>query len=388
MCRCSVYCSIIPDFILENVARRGSERQRRKARNSLSISQALRGRRRMHAMVRRPSRMNPRLRWLEFLRARQGDQECEEERQIYDVQHGNRRKLPGRLVRSEGDPATGDAAADEAYDGLGATYDLFLEEYGRCSIDDRDMPLIASVHYRRSYDNAFFDGEQMVFGDGDEDDEEIPVGERIFNRFTIAVDIMGHELTHGVTDRTAGLVYRDQSGALNESISDVFGSMVKQKSLGQEAQDADWLIGEGLFTANVHGVALRSMKNPGSAYDDPVLGKDDQPDHMSGYVDTQSDNGGVHTNSGIPNKAFYLAATSIGGFSWEKAGHIWYEALISPTLSPQARFQQFAQETIMAASDLFGSSSAERQAVREAWDEVGVTVAGARFLRRLVTSKR
>jgi Zinc metalloprotease (elastase) len=291
-------------------------------------------------------------------------------------------------VRSEGDPATGDAAADEAYDGLGATYDLFLEEYGRCSIDDRDMPLIASVHYRRSYDNAFFDGEQMVFGDGDEDDEEIPVGERIFNRFTIAVDIMGHELTHGVTDRTAGLVYRDQSGALNESISDVFGSMVKQKSLGQEAQDADWLIGEGLFTANVHGVALRSMKNPGSAYDDPVLGKDDQPDHMSGYVDTQSDNGGVHTNSGIPNKAFYLAATSIGGFSWEKAGHIWYEALISPTLSPQARFQQFAQETIMAASDLFGSSSAERQAVREAWDEVGVTVAGARFLRRLVTSKR
>jgi Zn-dependent metalloprotease len=282
-------------------------------------------------------------------------------------------------VRSEGDPATGDAAADEAYDGLGATFDLFLEEYGRCSIDGRDMPLIASVHYQRSYDNAFFDGEQMVFGDGDEDDAEIPVGERIWNRFTIVVDIMGHELTHGVTDRTAGLVYRDQPGALNESISDVFGSMVKQRSLGQEAQDADWLIGQGLFTANVHGVALRSMKNPGSAYDDPVLGKDDQPDHMSGYVDTPSDNGGVHTNSGIPNKAFFLAATSIGGFSWEKAGHIWYEALISPTLSPQASFQQFAQETIMAASDLFGPSSAERQAVREAWDEVGVTVARARF---------
>jgi Zn-dependent metalloprotease len=290
-------------------------------------------------------------------------------------------------VRSEGDPATGDAAADEAYDGLGATYELFLEEYGRCSIDDRDMPLIASVHYQRSYDNAFFDGEQMVFGDGDEDDEDMPAEERLFNRFTIAVDIMGHELTHGVTDRTAGLVYRDQSGALNESISDVFGSMVKQRSRGQEAQDADWLIGEGLFTANVQGVALRSMKNPGSAYDDDVLGKDDQPDHMSGYVDTDLDNGGVHTNSGIPNKAFFLVATSLGGFSWEKAGHIWYEALISPTLSPQASFQQFAQETIMAASDLFGSSSAERQAVREAWDEVGVTAAG-RFLRRLATSKR
>ena len=377
MCRCSVYCSIIPDFIHENIARRGSERQRRKARNSLSISQALRGRRRIHAMVRRSFRLNPRLRWFEFLRAKQADQECEVERQIYDAQH--KRKLPGRLVRSEGDPATGDAAVDEAYDGLGATFDLFLEEYGRCSIDDRDMPLIASVHYRQSYDNAYFDGEQMVFGDGDEDDEDMPEEERIWNRFTIAIDIMGHELTHGVTDRTAGLVYRDQPGALNESISDVFGSMVKQRSLGQEAQDADWLIGQGLFTANVQGVALRSMKNPGSAYDDDVLGKDDQPDHMSGYVDTPSDNGGVHTNSGIPNKAFYLAATSIGGFSWEKAGHIWYEALISPTLSPQASFQQFAQETIMAASDLFGPSSAERQAVLEAWDEVGVTVARVRF---------
>jgi Zn-dependent metalloprotease len=299
------------------------------------------------------------------------------ERQIYDAQHKTR--LPGRLVRSEGDAATGDAAVDEAYDGLGATFDLFLEEYGRCSIDDRDMSLIGSVHYDLSFDNAFFDGEQMVFGDGDEDDEDLPVDERIWNRFTIAIDVMGHELTHGVTARTAGLVYWFQPGALNESISDVFGSMVKQKKLGQQAQNADWLIGAGLFTANVHGQALRSMKNPGSAFDDPVLGKDDQPDHMSGFVRTWSDNGGVHTNSGIPNKAFFLAATNIGGFSWEGAGRIWYEALISPTLSAQANFQQFAQETIMAASDLFGFNSAEHQAVREAWDEVGVTVAGARF---------
>jgi Zn-dependent metalloprotease len=241
------------------------------------------------------------------------------------------------------------------------------------------MSLIGSVHYDLSFDNAFFDGEQMVFGDGDEDDEDLPVDERIWNRFTIAIDVMGHELTHGVTARTAGLVYWFQPGALNESISDVFGSMVKQKKLGQQAQNADWLIGAGLFTANVHGQALRSMKNPGSAFDDPVLGKDDQPDHMSGFVRTWSDNGGVHTNSGIPNKAFFLAATNIGGFSWEGAGRIWYEALISPTLSAQANFQQFAQETIMAASDLFGFNSAEHQAVREAWDEVGVTVAGARF---------
>jgi len=374
---CSVYCSVIPDFLHQNIARNGSERQRTRARSALRVGQALRGRRHMHARVIRPFRMNPRIRWFEFLRARRADQECEVERQIYDAQH--RTRLPGRLVRSEGDPATGDAAVDEASDGFGATFDLFLEEYGRCSIDGQDMPLIGSVHYDRSFDNAFFDGQQMVFGDGDEDDEELPVEERIWNRFTIAIDVIGHELTHGVTDRTAGLVYWFQSGALNESISDAFGSMVKQKKLGQEAQDADWLIGEGLFTANVNGQALRSMKDPGSAFDDPVLGKDTQPDHMSEFVRTWSDNGGVHTNSGIPNKAFFLAATNIGGFSWEGAGRIWYEALISPTLSSQANFQQFAQETVMVASDLFGPNSVERQAVGEAWDEVGVTVAGARF---------
>jgi Zn-dependent metalloprotease len=301
--------------------------------------------------------------------------ECEEERRIYDAQHTQR--LPGRLVRSEGDPPAGDAAVNEAYDGLGATFDLYLEEYGRCSIDDQGMPLIGTVHYGRSYDNAFFDGQQMVFGDGDEDDPNLPASERLWNRFTIAIDVIGHELTHGVVDRTASLMYRGQSGALNESIADAFGSLVKQKKLGQEAADADWLIGEGLFTANVHGQALRSMKDPGSAYDDPVLGKDPQPGHMSEYVRTWQDNGGVHINSGIPNKAFYLAATGIGGFAWEGAGRVWYEALISPTLSPRATFRQFARETIMAAIDLFGPNSAEQQAVSNAWDQVGVIVTPA-----------
>jgi Zn-dependent metalloprotease len=266
---------------------------------------------------------------------------------------------------------------DEAYDGFGATFDLYLEEYERCSLDDRGMPLIGTVHYGRSYDNAFFDGQQMAFGDGDEDDPNLPASERLWNRFTIAIDVIGHELSHGVVDRTAGLVYRGQSGALNEHIADAFGSLVKQKKLGQEAADADWLIGEGLFTANVNGKALRSMKEPGSAYDDPVLGKDPQPGHMSEYVRTWQDNGGVHINSGIPNKAFFLAATSIGGPAWESAGRIWYEALISPTLSARATFRQFARETIMAARDLFGPNSAEQQAVSEAWDEVGVMVARA-----------
>jgi Zn-dependent metalloprotease len=254
---------------------------------------------------------------------------------------------------------------NEAYDGLGATFDLFWESYQRNSIDDEGLPLNATVHFGQGYDNAFWDGQRMVFGDGDGD---------LFNRFTIAIDVIGHELTHGVTQDEAQLVYFSQPGALNESVSDVFGSLVKQRSLNQTVDQADWLIGAGLFTANVNGVALRSMKAPGTAYDDPVLGKDPQPAHMSEFVYTFQDNGGVHINSGIPNHAFYLAATNIGGFAWEKAGRIWYETLRHPQLRSNWGFTRFARLTVTVAGQLFGESSADQQAVRNAWAGVGLIV--------------
>src|SRR5690606_15305154 len=125
-----------------------------------------------------------------------------------------------------------------------------------------------------------------------------------FDGFTGSLSVIGHELTHGLIEYTAGLVYRDQSGALNESIADVFGALVEQHAAGQTADEASWLIGEGLFTDQVEGNALRSMAAPGTAYDDDVLGKDPQPGHMDDFVETNRDNGGVHLNSGIPNKAF------------------------------------------------------------------------------------
>ena len=203
---------------------------------------------------------------------------------------------------------------DEAYDGLGDTYDFYQVMLQRNSIDDRGMPLNGTVHYGRKMDNAFWDGQRMNFGDGDG---------VLFHRFTISKDIIGHELTHGVTEAEAQLIYQGQPGALNESISDVFGSLVKQYVNGRQGADqADWLIGQGLLAENVHGVALRSMKDSGSAFDDPNLGKDTQPGHMDNYVHTNEDNGGVHTNSGIPNKAFYLVAHGIGGYAGEKAGPI------------------------------------------------------------------
>ena len=275
---------------------------------------------------------------------------------------GRIEQLPGRIVRREGDPATGDLATDEAYDGLGATFALFSEVFGRNSIDGAGLPLDASVHYGELYDNAFWNGERMVFGDGD--------GE-IFDRFTKSLTVIGHELSHGVVQYTAGLVYRGQSGALNESVADVFGVLVEQYALELDVAAASWLIGEGLFTDQVEGNALRSMKEPGTAYDDDVLGKDPQPAHFDDFIDTEDDHGGVHLNSGIPNRAFYLVAEALGGNAWERAGQIWYDTLQSE-ITARVDFAGFAAATVRAASERYGESSAEVDAVRAGWAGVGV----------------
>jgi hypothetical protein len=245
-----------------------------------------------------------------------------------------------------------------------ASLALFAEVYGRASYDGAGAPVVATVHYGRNYDNAFWDGRQLVFGDGDG---------RVFTRFTKPVDVLGHEFTHAVTEHTAGFVYQGQSGALNESMSDVFASCLKQRLLGQTAEQADWLVGEGIFLPSVRGRALRSMAEPGTAYDDPALGKDPQVGSMDDYIETTQDNGGVHLNSGIPNRAYHLAALAIGGEAWEGAGRIWYAALTSG-LGPDTDFATFAAATVTAAADV---SEAAREAVAGAWAEVGLAVPAA-----------
>jgi len=286
----------------------------------------------------------------------------QERRTIYDAQ--NQTNLPGQLVRGEGDPDSKDVSVNEAYTYAGNTYDFYMNAYQRNSVDDRGFRLDSTVHYDQQYDNAFWEGQQMVYGDGDQ---------TIFDRFTKCLDVIGHELTHGVTQFTAGLTYQGQTGALNESMSDVFGSLVKQMTLGQTADQADWLIGAGLFMPNIKGVALRSMKAPGTAYDDPNIGKDPQPADMAHYVNTSDDHGGVHINSGIPNRAFYLTAIKIGGNAWEKAGKIWYVTL-TQRLQSTSVFQDAADLTYAVAGELYGAGSAEQQAVQAGWKGVGITV--------------
>jgi Zn-dependent metalloprotease len=282
------------------------------------------------------------------------------ERTIFDAK--NSENLPGTLVRREGGRPKGGNTVTEAYDYSGSTYNFFKDVYNRNSIDTRGMKLDSTVHYGENYNNAFWNGTQMVYGDGDGD---------IFERFTKSIDVIGHELAHGVTQYEAALEYEGQSGALNESFSDVFGSLVKQYFSKQKADKADWLIGSGLFTRKVKGVALRSLKDPGTAYNDPTIGKDPQPGHMKNYVDTTSDNGGVHINSGIPNRAFYLAAIELGGYAWEKAGRVWYIAL-TERLRERSDFQKAADLTTEVAGTLYGKNSMEQKAVINAWKGVGL----------------
>ena len=344
-----VFCTVVPPHVLDKLAQAEDPALARPARRTLQRDAFERTQRRLTTVIGAPAV------------ALAPDAEPDKpQRTVYDARHGT--ELPGTKVRGEGDEPGKDATVNRAYAGLGATFELFLKAFERNSIDGNGLPLDATVHYEEEYNNAFWNGEQMVFGDGD--------GE-IFLDFTIPIDVIGHELAHGVTQYTANLTYFGQPGALNESMSDVFGSLIKQYTLGQTAAEADWLIGAGLLAPRVTGKALRSMKEPGTAYDDDVLGKDPQPATMDDYVRTGRDNGGVHINSGIPNHAFYLAATTLGGHAWERAGRIWYDVLTGGELRQDAMFTDFATLTVQAARARFGEGE-ELLAVTKAWERVGV----------------
>ena len=338
-------CSIIPEYVNKKIVEKGTKKQKDQAWKNLVLTEQLRGRRLVTGLMSSMFSVSNKL-----------------ERTIYDA--GNTENLPGKLVRREGGKAKGDKTVNEAYEYSGTTYNFFKDVFGRNSIDTRGMKLDSTVHYGEEYNNAFWNGTQMVYGDGD--------GE-IFQRFTKSIEVIGHELAHGVTQYEAALEYEGQPGALNESFSDVFGSMIKQYSLKQTVDKADWMIGLGLFTRKINGKALRSMKEPGTAYDDPIIGKDPQPGHMKDYVNTSSDNGGVHINSGIPNRAFYLTARELGGYAWEKAGRIWYITL-TERLRERSDFHMAANMTTEVAGNLYGKNSREQEAVKKAWGLVGIKI--------------
>jgi Zn-dependent metalloprotease len=283
-------------------------------------------------------------------------------RRVYDAKH--RRQTPGHLVRDERSAPTSDIVVNRAFDGTGSFYDFFWLVYGRSSVDGKGMRLDSTVHYGVKFENALWDGAQMIYGDGDG---------LIFEGFTNCPDIQGHEITHGHIQYLCGLGYTGQTGALNEHIADVFGMLFKQWLRNETAAQSDWLFGEGVYGPGVRGGrALRSFPAPGTAYDDPILGKDPQPAHMRDYVVTQEDNGGVHTNSGILNHAFYLFATTLGGYAWQVPGYIWFNTLA--ILQPDADFNDFALATMKVAGGKFGEGSYVQKTLAQSWALVGISV--------------
>lgn len=263
---------------------------------------------------------------------------------------GGSQSLPGSLL-TDLDNAWTDPAAVDAHAYAGIVYDYYNNKFGRNSLDGRGMAIRSTVHYGSRYNNAFWNGAQIAYGDGD--------GSQ-FRAFSGDLDVIGHELTHGVIENSARLVYQGESGALNESIADIFGNTIQGKN---------WLIGDDIYTPYTPGDALRSMENP-ALYN--------QPDHYSNLYRGSSDNGGVHTNSGITNKAFYLLAqggthrgVSVTGIGREDAAKIVYRAL-TYYLTSTSNFAAMRQAMISSATDLFGANSAQVNSIQAAYAAVGI----------------
>jgi Zn-dependent metalloprotease len=319
-----IFC-VVPPFILEKLAQSADRKVRERALSNLQLGAQIRAARGIVSTL--PARV---------LRFGAVPGPARVRREVYDQGNLNPpdRNLPGKLRRAERGPATHDPAVDEAYNYAGATWRLYYDVFGRNSLDGQGMTLVQSVHAGVDYDNAFWDGRQMVYGDGDG---------VVFQRFTRAPDVVGHELTHGVVQYTAGLDYQDEPGALNEHFADVFGSLVRQHRKRQSARNADWLIGKEILVPAATRTALRSMKAPGTAYrNDPYLGDDPQPMHYRDRYRGTGDYGGVHINSGIPNHAFYLAATKVGGYAWSAVGKVWYQVMLN--LSSNSDFAECARQ--------------------------------------------
>ncbi|GGW21738.1 M4 family metallopeptidase [Arenibacter certesii] len=281
-------CSIVPPYILEQLAKQGSNSCKRTLIETQRIAKS------------RNIALNNLL--------QRTDEVGTGNRIVYDCLNEYRQKV--KKARSEGEDKVADATANLAYDYSGYVRNYFKETFQLNSLDGKGMPIISNVHYGKAYNNAFWDGDEITYGDGDDVQ---------FSNFAAGIDVVAHELTHGITQFLGNLEYKGQPGALNEHFSDVFATIIKQKFLAQDISEANWLIGDTVVAEGFPGKAIRSMSAPGTANE-----FDSQPDHMDNYYTGSSDNYGVHINSGIPNRAFYLSCMAIG---IDDCALIWFQTL-------------------------------------------------------------
>lgn len=272
---------------------------------------------------------------------------------VYDCHHGT--SLPGTPVPNPGTSA--DGSVKRAYSEAEAVAKFYWDIFQRDSIDNHHMTLVSSVHYMTHYNNAQWNGTEMIYGDGDG---------QIFLDFTLGNDVIGHELTHGVTQHSAGFAYANEAGGLNEGMSDIFGSMFRQWQGNQTVTQADWLIGKDIIGPVAHQrgyTCLRDMANPAAAHClAPQITKFSQ--YHAGLD--------PHYSSGIPNLAFTTAAKAAGGHSWDKVGKIWYKALTGFGPSPNMLMSQFANRTRTLANSIFPGDAPLHHAVNHGWTTVGL----------------
>lgn len=281
-------------------------------------------------------------------------------RRVFDME-GREVPLPGTLRRGEKSAGTDDPDVERAFEHAGTTYGFYKDIFGRESLDGAGGWIVSSINFGRRVANAFWNGDQMIYGAGDG---------TYFKSFTLSLGIAAHEMSHGILDHTSKLAYLGETGALNESFCDVMGASVEQFAAQQTVEEALWMLGGEVTGPALVGVrGFRSFSAEPAYRDHPVLGSDPQPKHFADFVNEAEDNGGVHKNSGIPNHAFYLAARAIGGRVWDKASRIWFEAF-TRDLNNQATFVQAATATVTVSRRLF--SEDEASAVAGAWRQVGV----------------
>jgi vibriolysin len=284
----------------------------------------------------------------------------------YDLQNQSQSAAPG-VLKCTNTQACGEASAQRAHDGASGVYDYYLSKFNRDSIDGNGMTMISSVHLNNNYNNAFWDGTQMMYGDGDG---------QLLGDLTLSYDVIAHELTHGVTQHTANLVYKNASGALNEAWSDIMG--VSATAYHNGTTQPRWALAVEAYTPNTPGDAMRYMNNPTQ----DNYSKDWWPDRIP-YVSVPSnsnDRGGVHGNSGIANLAYQLlvdggthprnmSSAQVPAIGLAKAEQIFHRA-IKTYMTQNTDFAGARSATAQAAQDLYGAT--EKTAVETAWCAVGV----------------
>ena len=345
---------IIPGYMLEEMARRNPN-EREQLLRTRDITAKLLAEKKAGAKIEAVrATIQPVTAAIMSPRTRRGPT-----REVWDAMEN---KGQGANVRYEGLPPTGDADVDLCYELAGLVYEYYREVHGWDSIDGQHGNLVSRVHFRaeppKPFNSAFWDGDLMTYGSGDG---------VFFNTFVHRF-VSGHEFTHGVNGCKVKLFHWGQTATLSEHIADAFGAFIEMYAQKLSVEQYHWIAVRGIHREGIKSVGLRNMADPGTAFDDPRIGKDRQPNHMSGYVQTSDDDGGAHINNGIPNRALAIFAKAVGGYAWELVAPVWFEA--RDRMNEKATFASFAFDTMAACNKLgFGKESNKLEL---AWAAVGV----------------